>query len=204
MRIADRRLAVAALRFAIVLTLCLLPWPGLASTFTSAFVTVGNVITEDMRLGRIAFRFEKPRTTEAQGWDVALAVRDVPTGATTRPGFQLRLLAYVPLAVFLAIIVAAPVGERRAWPLSLALGGLLSFGFVVLSVSLLILTLFTDRRIGAVHLSPFAQSLLVASTTAMVEASYVAPALIWLATRWWVTGWIASSGRLPPSASSKA
>lgn len=195
MRLLDRRFGLAALRFAGVLSLCLLPWPGLGTTFTRSFAAVGNVLVEGIRLdSRIAFRFEPVEGESPKAaWHVTMAIRDIRSGATTRPGLGLRLLAYVPFAVLFAFMAAVPATDRRAWPLSFALGVTLVGVFVTLSIGLVVVSILADARVRAIHLAPAMQSLTWAAASATVEASYVAPALLWLSARWLASGWVTSA-----------
>jgi hypothetical protein len=105
----DRR---ALLIFAALVVLLLVPWPGWGRAFAAAFAVFGNALVA------VAGawpgpppHFELPAAGEvgAPGggaWAVVLA------GNHAAP-LDTRILAYTPLAIFLALVLATPVPPRR-------------------------------------------------------------------------------------------
>ena len=103
----------ALLLFAALVVLLLAPWPGWGRAFGVAFSAYGNIlVTLSGAAGDPPPRFEVPAagqvgTEDGGAWAVVLRA-----GQQALP-LDTRIIAYTPLAIFLALALATPVPRRR-------------------------------------------------------------------------------------------
>jgi hypothetical protein len=106
----DRR---AVIVFGVLVVLLLAPWPRLGRAFGALFSAYGNVLLASRETALAAPpRFEVPPPNEvsaAEGGQWAVVLR---TGDQSLP-LDTRIIAYTPLAIFLALALATPVPLRR-------------------------------------------------------------------------------------------
>ena len=148
----------------LVLLLFLAPWPKLDRAFTSAYCGVANALGVRAELERgIATRLvpaselQISQDKRVTSWHVVLEVENVASHATTRYAINTRNAAYVPLAAFLALLLASRLLLKLRRPegrWALALGSLAMFGFVTLALGLSCLRFLALPRVGAVELDP--------------------------------------------------
>jgi hypothetical protein len=115
-------------------------------------------------------------------WYVVLALRNVSTGATTRSALNLRQPAYVPMAIFAALTLAAPARQRR--PRSILLGLTLLGAFILLSISAPLVLLLAEPRIRAIELGEGARSWVTLLFNSTAETSCAAPVFLWFLAGW--------------------
>ena len=106
----DRRAVVV---FGLLVVLFLAPWPRLGRAFCTLFSAYGNVLVASRQTALDARpRFEVPPPAEvsaADGGQWAVVLR---TGDRALP-LDTRIIAYTPLAIFLALALATPLPPRR-------------------------------------------------------------------------------------------
>jgi hypothetical protein len=169
----DRRAIVG---FAVLVVLLLAPWPGLGRTFGVLFSSFGNVLValQETKLAAPP-RFEVPApgaVSAADGgqWAVALRVGDQSFPLDT------RIIAYTPLAIFLALALATPVSRRRK-VIILAGGG--AFLLVRLAFAVLVpLGRAFNPGAAASTLGTFAEVTWTVLVTPPVM-SYATPLAVW-------------------------
>jgi hypothetical protein len=179
-----------AVRLGLVLVLCWVPWPGLGAAFAGAFSGVANHTVGSLRFdsGRVALEFEPSRASLWPGqanptWHVIVAARNTATNATTRSIMNVRAIAYMPLTVLLALVLAFPLMLDRRWVLSTALATVMVTGFVALSVALSLSMILTSRQVQALHVSVAFASWLTALFSLTAETNVAAPAILFGITR---------------------
>lgn len=197
----DGRFARLALRALVIGALLLAPWPGLGAAFTRAVGAVANVVAGEMRwhvqpplgLGSestLAIAFGPALEAAAGGaipdpaWHTVLTIRNVDSSAATRSAINVRFLVYVPLAIFVALTLAAPIERSRAWALSVALGLALLAALVSLSLALPVAQLLADERVRAIELGDTAKGLLDAVYLTLIEMGSANAILLWAIARW--------------------
>jgi len=169
------------LMFAALVIVLLGPWPGYGRAFGVLFSAYGNGVVRALGLGgSSAPRFAPPtplarRDPEVGDWVVTLSVAGADAGDQVMP-LDARILGYTPLAIFLALTVATPIGRRRKLKV-LAIG--LAFLLARLAVAI---ALPVARALGAA--SPGWASGLLAEVVWWVliappVMSYATPLLAW-------------------------
>jgi hypothetical protein len=185
----DRRVWRFLLIAAGLLTILLLPWPGLGRMVTLAFVSIANGTAGHIPLrSPFAFGFENLSDPGSAGsalgpWHAALVVRNEATDAATRSALNLRSLAFVPFAVSLALTLAAPMRANRLWVRSVALSAAALLVFVLVSIVLAVLSVLTSERIGAVDVGSLGRSIVLALFWTICETQVAAALFLWLAVR---------------------
>ncbi len=104
-----------AIRFAIFFAVSLMPVPGLADVYTTAFAhaTNGALALVDGP-SRVAVRVEAPARIEAHGsWKANMLLADRETGRTLRTRFDTRSFSFRPIATFIALAAASHRRGRR-------------------------------------------------------------------------------------------
>jgi exosortase/archaeosortase family protein len=167
-----------AVRFALVFCLLIIPWPGLSDLCGTALRGLGSAaFTRAKGPREVAFESLDAHTTRA-----VIVNRTLKTRDGTRPMRNLDLnscgFLWRPLCLLFALIFATPLSLRRQL-LSLAIGGYLLLGFLVLALAFALWNESTEVSLAT--LSPpwknFAGNF---QTTLMQLATLVAPVLIWL------------------------
>jgi hypothetical protein len=106
----DRR-AIGA--FVVLVVVLLAPWPRLGRAFGTLFSAYGNLLVASREMTRdTPPRFEVPPPGEisaADGGQWAVVLRSGPRSFP----LDTRIIAYTPLAIFLALALATPVPLRR-------------------------------------------------------------------------------------------
>jgi hypothetical protein len=168
----DRRSIVVC---ATLLVLLLAPWPGLGRAFAKAFCVYGNglVLVAGTWDGEPP-RFEVPGPAQigAPGvgpWAVLLA------GDRALP-LDTRIIAYTPLAIFLALVLATPVPRPRR--LVILTGGL---ACLLLRLAFAVLVPL-DRAFGGARSGSTLEWLAEVGWTVFITPpvmSYATPLLVW-------------------------
>jgi hypothetical protein len=118
----------AVFRFALIFSVLVAPWPWLGEAMTLTFCIVASPVVEafvDPSDASVRFEPAQPSSVvepAEKDWTVNLSV--VRTGSDVRSEFPLglRLMAYYPFAVFVALVFAAPIAAHRRR--AILLGGL--------------------------------------------------------------------------------
>jgi len=108
-----------ALRVSLFLVLFLAPWPGCGRAFSALFCVFANGAASVVGVGAAAEQeFSLPdlareRGPEVDVWTVWLSRRGSGDAPPARAPLYTRMLAYTPLALFLALVLAMPLPHRR-------------------------------------------------------------------------------------------
>jgi hypothetical protein len=188
----DRRsLGRFALRAALLLTLGMLPWPGLGRVFTSGVNAVANSVLHGVRLQSIYILELGPVEGGVPGqppgtwpWHSALTVQNIDSGASTRAALNLRSLVYLPIWVAISLTLAAPIRRDRPWLRSVLWAALFVGAFVLFCTVLGALTFLTSERVQAVPLGNGGRAMVGATFGGLADLTLVIPALLWLLARW--------------------
>jgi hypothetical protein len=118
-------------------------------------------------------------------WCVVLTVRNTLEGAATRSSltWDLRALAYIPLAIFAALTLAIP--NRRGNGVVAAVLGVAFVGaFVLVATGVPLIMMLGGPRVQAIEIGETSERVLRTIFSATAETSAIAPALLWLLARW--------------------
>jgi hypothetical protein len=170
------------LLFAGVLLVLLIPWPGYGRVVASGFGAYANGVAWTLGLGGAhGARFSAPTAAEREDpsvddWTVMLS----PSSAL-EPGSQgiplgTRILGYTPFAIFVALIVAAPLPARRRWAVC-AVGGAILFARLAGAIALPVARVF--GRFGQKSPLGLAAEIAWGSLIDQPALSYAMPLLAW-------------------------
>ncbi|HEX7669597.1 MAG TPA: hypothetical protein VF395_08440, partial [Polyangiaceae bacterium] len=101
------------LRFICILAVYLLPFRPIGNLYGGVAAALGNLtLGEDLHSG-VALRFASPTRVcdddaACDGFGIELRAASTRTRASVRVPIDLRTLAYIPTAVFIALSIAAP------------------------------------------------------------------------------------------------
>ena len=179
-----------------------LPSPGVGHAFTRVHAALGNALVENHVFeSGVALRFSATDAALAEHpWQLTLEARDPGRPEPVFVTIDLRTLLFLPLAAFVGLAVAAPLGSARRN------ARVLGLGLLILEPALLVLTalpllsfLGGTGPVQAFHLPPLAYLTFQTLYRALVAPPgmmYALPLLLW-----WVL--VARSGASPlPSMSS--
>lgn len=135
------------LHVAVLMTLLMLPWPGLADKYRFTFEAAGNAVIcpifNALSLSGETLHFDEPEVGYPNNrWNAPLRLESNTSGRATHINVDSRTFSYRPVATFFALALAAPLAHRRRWWV-IGGGTLLMFGFGLLFTALLILAIFT-------------------------------------------------------------
>jgi hypothetical protein len=118
-------------RFAVLFAIVMVPWPGLATAFNQTFSVIASMVVDACFDDSEVARFhpadpELPADASLGPWDTVFTVSGGRDEPVLRVPLPLRRVAYVPLATFLALALATPVGRPQklrivGWGLGLLL-----------------------------------------------------------------------------------
>jgi hypothetical protein len=172
------------LRFVMLLAVELMPLPWLADSYATGFAALSNVALAPVNLNSwVHFHMEAPAEIRSKGeWAVNLRMDELQTGATSAIPVNVRILSYLPMAMFLALALAAPLSGR--WRVARVLG----IGVPVMAVITTVLAASPVlARFGAVGTfgaagAPLTMTLYrVLATPVMI---FFMPALVWWLVVW--------------------
>jgi hypothetical protein len=189
----DRRAAFLFLGlFACFFAAYNIPSPGLGKLFASVATSVGNALVSRPKPYEgleLEFRtaYDDPRADPTQkdlAWTTILEARNPTTRNETRVHINLRKSIYVPMALFTALALAAPIwkGRRGLIVLSAGIGLLL----VPILVWIIAPTLAVLYEAVVIDLGPFEQGALrfAYAVTQPPGMIYAIPFLVWAALVW--------------------
>lgn len=134
-----RGLAGFAVRCAALLALLLAPWPGLGEAYGHAATVFGNAVLAQFESARVAMEFVTPPAT---AFTTELRASLLAGGQGVRVPIELRTLAFIPTAAFIALSLAEDLPHRRRIGLRLLVGlGALQL-FLIFSLIVPLLLLF--------------------------------------------------------------
>lgn len=92
-----------------------LPSPGIGPAYTRAHAAFGNRLVEGARFERgVTLHFEaKDEDLGLHPWQLTLAIRDPARIQPVLVPIDLRTLLFLPLAAFIGLALAAPLGSAR-------------------------------------------------------------------------------------------
>jgi hypothetical protein len=114
-----REAFVVAAKFVLLCGLLFGPWPGLGQATCITFCIAATPLVEALATDTdLSVRFElvdAADTTETaeRGWTVKLVAVHSGSGQASEFPLGLRLIAYYPLALFVALALSAPLEDRR-------------------------------------------------------------------------------------------
>ncbi len=198
-----KRIILSFAVFVAAYGLLVVPWPGLRDAFARQFRAAANeAFSEFSTTGRARFR---PSTVDPMFESEAL-IGNTATLATATVPLSAHYIAFMPIAVMLALLAAAPFSlGQRPWALLLCLAGVL--GFVWWRVDLLLRLGFANPAVGVLQPGPLSLRALYVANAALVEApaSYVVgPLLIWLVFVFRRRDWVLPAARLGAAAEERA
>jgi hypothetical protein len=156
------------------------PWPGVGRAFASGFGRISEVAVTPLVGRETTVRFETRDSDADHPWWLYLAVNNRMTGASYGIPVDTRTLAYIRLAVFLALAVAWPL-PRTARGLA-CLAGAAAVLVAVIGVSLLLPLGQVFELLGIMRLGAFVQSLASVGILSLVSypsMAYAVPGLIY-------------------------
>jgi len=165
-------------QFAALLSMLALPWHGIDVAFArgggAAASAIISLCAPDVTL--VPAGREGPPGTN--GWYTLLELRDGTTGQPTKVPFNLRY-AYLPIAVFLSLAVAAPL---QGWKRNLAVVG---GGFAIMLLVALCLAVipmfYVLARTATIHVGSIMRGAIETYFDALVTPTmmYAIPFLVW-------------------------
>ena len=181
---AWRSLAGFAVRCACLLALLLAPWPGLGEAYGHAATAVGNALLARVDRSHVAMTFVTPLatafTTELRASPLAGSQIVVP--------IELRTLAFIPTAAFIALSLAEGLPHRRRIGVRFVLGFAALQLFLLISLIVPLLLFFAEPQ--PLHLLDLSRpvywvlTLFYRSLVAPPGMIYAIPFLSWGWLRW--------------------
>ena len=161
--------------------LAVVPWPGFRDAYATGFHVAGNAVFGSFGSEGVV-RFHVP-TAGASDQDTMVTLKNRRYSATKSIACSGWLMAYLPLAAFLALILPTPIPWARRWK-ALLWGVLGVHVFALLRVLLLIIFGFSGPGGGYLfHPTPFWMNVLgvtVDIVAVNIVSSFVVPTLIWI------------------------
>ena len=190
-----KELITFLLRFAFLLTVCMIPWPRLGEAYGRTMGAIGNVLVGDGPVASVALlRFGPPRDAASSppdsntAYQTELSARNTRTGALVRVPIDLRTLTFVPTAVFVALAMASPIWKRARGPIVLVSGLIILQLFLLGSIAVPLLLFFSNPQPMQLFRlsSPVSHVLDVVyrSLVAPPGMAFAIPGLIWLTLMW--------------------
>ena len=169
-----------------------IPSPGLGKLFASVATSVGNALVSRPKPSEgleLEFRtaYDDPHVDATQkdlSWSTILEARNPMTRSGTRVHINLRKSIYVPMALFTALALAAPIWKGRRGLIVLSAGiGLLLVPILAWIVAPTLAVLYEAM---VIDLSPFEQRALRFAYAVMEPPGmiYAIPFLVWAALVW--------------------
>lgn len=175
-------MAASVVRFVLVFSILIAPWPGLGRAFTDAVGAAATAVADPLSASsNVTFRLRSPTPAERlPDWRGVIAVRqDTPDGPVNHAGaVDLRRAGYLQLVAFAALTAAwPPRGRARALRAVCA-----AVVVVAMTVSVPVVDFLVP--IGAIHLWGWLATAVRLAARALVAApgmAYAVPGLTWLA-----------------------
>ncbi len=186
-------------RFIPLLVLLMWPWPGLAPSFSDAFTGICNAFA-GVDVGWDSEVHFTPNYSPEHPWWVQVSVTNVLTGEALGFPLDLRTIAYLRIAMFVALALALPIWKTRRGLTAVGLGFTLLMVVNVSTVATILLQLLGMAHV--VSLGPFTHSVLYVGILSLLSypaMSFAIPGLIWLFTMYLAdpaggAGWLPKNG----------
>jgi hypothetical protein len=175
-----RRLVLAMVRFAGLIVVLLLPWPGLDTAFVKAYAFVADRAFAGWVGGNLlqVHLFPSPDHLAFLSWNAEVAFVSKASGASLyMASVDCWRAVYLPVGVFLAFCFAW-LPRRRGLVVVILLAGIATLA----SLPALIL-IETSARMGGVHLGTALFAMLITANRALWAPpgmAFIAPAALWL------------------------
>jgi hypothetical protein len=166
------------------MAITLWPWTWLPQPFAGAFARVCSAVVAPVFGEGVQIQFGLPDNDPKHPWWILMSVKNVFTGEAFNIPVDTRTIAYVRLAVFVALALTWPVPMTRRGAGAAALGVALLAAMMAMTIALPLL-----QVLGIVHvlgLGVLAQSVLSIGILTLVSypsMAYAIPGLIWWLTR---------------------
>jgi hypothetical protein len=171
------------LRFVPLIGVLLWPWSWLARPFAAGFARVCDAIVAPVSGEGAQIHFAVPDSDPKHPWWILMSVKNIFTGELFSIPVDTRTLAYVRIAVFVALALTWPVAVTRRGAGALAVGIALFAMAMALSVGLpLLQVLGIVRVVGLGVLSQSVISIGILTFVTYPSMAYAIPALIWWLT----------------------
>jgi hypothetical protein len=169
-----------------------LPARGLGPYYVAAHVALGNAFLEGtelqshVRLGMVATREQ----LATDPWQATLVIAPPGPALPVRVPIDLRVLAFLPTAAFIALAAAVPLGSLRRHVVVLAVGlPLLELLVLALMAAPMLSFLGGTGPVQAIHLGRATHTLLQIVYRAFVVPpgmTFAVPLLLWYALATWL------------------
>jgi hypothetical protein len=172
------------LRFALFFGAALMPLPWVADGYSTGFAALSNGALAVVNLNSwVHFHVEPPEQIRWKGtWAVNLRLDERQTGETTSIPVNVRVLSYLPVAMFLALALAAPLEGRRRTTRVLCIGlPVMAVVTTVLAASPILARFGAIGTFGAAGAQATMTFYRVLATPVMI---FFIPALVWWLVVW--------------------
>jgi hypothetical protein len=169
-------------RFVLLLTLLMLPWPGLGRFYAGAIAGLASTALGNAN-ANVTLRFTVPATATpvvaGQPWQLNVFAEDTITGQFVQTALDARRSGYIASAVFVALALATPVRWSRRL-------GVLLVGLALLQTLPLLplLSFFSGKLpVRVFDLGAVARSIIEIAYHTLVAPpgmAYAVPGLLWL------------------------
>lgn len=180
MALTRRRLVLALVRFAGLIVVLLLPWPGLDTAFVRAYAFVADRTFAGWVGGNLlqVHLFPSPDHIAFLSWNAEVTFVSKAGGTSLYiAGVDCWRAVYLPVGVFLAFCFAW-LPRRRG-----LIVGILLAGIALLASLPALILIETAARIGGVHLGTALFAMLITANRALWAPpgmAFIAPAALWL------------------------
>jgi len=164
-----------------------LPSPGIGPAYTRAHAALGNAFVEDKAFERgVTLHFDaQDATLVAHPWQLTLQIKDPARLEPVLVPIDLRTLLFLPMAAFIGLSVAAPLGAARRNARVLGVGLLILIPALLLLTALPLLSFLGGTGpVRAFRLSPILHAVFQTVYRALVAPPgmmYALPLLLWWA-----------------------
>jgi hypothetical protein len=182
------------LRFTCILAVYLIPFRPIGTAYGALAAGVGNLMLGDAPHAGAALHFARPdpdeHATDAtpDAFGVELLAEKPETGSRLKVPIDLRTLAYLPTAVFVALAIASPIWERARGAVILVAGLVALQAFLLLSIAAPLLLFFADPvPMHLVELGSASRVILNVFYRTLVAPpgmAFAVPGFLWLVLMW--------------------
>jgi hypothetical protein len=183
------------LRFTCILAVYLLPFRPIGNAYGGIAAAVGNLTLGNAPHSGTVLRFAPPDDAGGEdpapdAFSIELRAKNARTRSPIRVPIDLRTLAYIPTAVFVALSIAAPIWQGARGAIVL-IGGLAVLQvFLALSIAAPLVLFFANPApMHLVDLSPTWHRILDILYRALVAPpgmAFAIPGILWLLMIWLV------------------
>lgn len=182
------------LRFACILAVYLIPFRPIGTAYGALAAGVGNLMLGDAPHSGAVLHFARPDSDESakdptpDAFSVELLAEKPETGDRLKIPIDLRTLAYIPTAVFVALAIASPIWEGTRGAVILIAGLAALQAFLLLSIAAPLLLFFADPMpMHLVELGSASRVILNVFYRTLVAPpgmAFAIPGFLWLVLMW--------------------